>query len=317
MPDGPAAHEVPVPANLAGSFPGSSGPLPAATRDIVQDTMVCDEIDLRFLTRLHHGLRVERVFPAQQPEVDFHVPTGLASPRPRRRPQCADARARLPALTGLASEEQVGSAARPQPAAQGYHAPLAAVSPAPLWRAASAWSLEQEYHEEDPVYREEYPEDGYHQESPEDETQTIMVPSAALPSQGLTTFMVRNIPLLYTLEMLLEEWPNSGEYDFLYLPFSCLMRRNLSYAFINFASHESGVIFKERWQKKRLARSTARRPLNISYAEVQGLEANLKQLKAKRASRRTKTLRHQTAVFKDGVLVSLAEVFKNLDDSDL
>jgi len=125
--------------------------------------------------------------------------------------------------------------------------------------------------------------------------------------------MVRNIPILYTLDMLLQEWPNNGEYDFLYLPFSCVLRRNLSYAFINFTSQEKGHAFKQQWQKKRLAHCTARKPLNISYAEFQGRDANLTQLKEKRTRRRTKMLQCEPVVFQDGALVSFAEALQGLE----
>merc|ERR1719465_14878 len=40
-----------------------------------------------------------------------------------------------------------------------------------------------------------------------------------------TTLIIRNVPVLYTREMLLQEWPNEATYDFLYLPYSCSMQR--------------------------------------------------------------------------------------------
>lgn len=101
-------------------------------------------------------------------------------------------------------------------------------------------------------------------------------------STGQTTLMIRNVPVMYTQELLLEEWPNDGTYDFLYLPRSGAGRWNLSYAFINFVSEAYAVKFKDQWQKKRLANFSSKKPLNISFAEVQGLEANLAQLKKKR-----------------------------------
>jgi len=100
-----------------------------------------------------------------------------------------------------------------------------------------------------------------------------------------TTLMIRNVPVLYTREMLLEEWPNQGTYDFLYLPFSCSTQRNLSYGFVNFTSEAAARAFVGKWQKKRLPRFTSRKPLNISFAEVQGLDSNLWELKKKRVKR--------------------------------
>jgi len=67
-----------------------------------------------------------------------------------------------------------------------------------------------------------------------------------------TTLMIRNVPVLYTREMLLQEWPNDATYDFLYLPYSCSMQRNLSYAFVNFTSEAAATAFMQQWQKKTL-----------------------------------------------------------------
>ena len=73
--------------------------------------------------------------------------------------------------------------------------------------------------------------------------------------------------------MLLLVWENAGAYDFLYLPRTG--QTNLSYAFINFVSVADAMAFKARWHKRRMAHFTARKPLRISCADVQGLEANL------------------------------------------
>merc|ERR1719450_1552590 len=78
---------------------------------------------------------------------------------------------------------------------------------------------------------------------------------AALPgdsTQALTTLMVRNVPVMYTISMLLVEWPTNGNYDFIYLPYSVALQRNQSYAFINFTSAAAAAEFRQQWQKKRL-----------------------------------------------------------------
>lgn len=83
----------------------------------------------------------------------------------------------------------------------------------------------------------------------------------------------------------MQEWPADGAYDFLYLPRTCTGQTNLSFAFINFISEANAMAFREMWQKRRLANFSSRKPLNISYADVQGLEANLAQIRVKRARR--------------------------------
>eukprot|EP00446_Apocalathium_sp_SHHI-4_P038293 CAMPEP_0177316022 /NCGR_PEP_ID=MMETSP0368-20130122/12769_1 /TAXON_ID=447022 ORGANISM="Scrippsiella hangoei-like, Strain SHHI-4" /NCGR_SAMPLE_ID=MMETSP0368 /ASSEMBLY_ACC=CAM_ASM_000363 /LENGTH=271 /DNA_ID=CAMNT_0018775257 /DNA_START=74 /DNA_END=890 /DNA_ORIENTATION=+ len=112
--------------------------------------------------------------------------------------------------------------------------------------------------------------------------------------QGKTTLMVRNLPVVQDdidgaqlagdvhQEMLIEEWKHAGTFDFLYLPRTAGGQTNLSYAFINFASEAEAMAFQATWNKQRLAQLTSRKPLNISFAEVQGLQANLTQLRKKR-----------------------------------
>lgn len=136
--------------------------------------------------------------------------------------------------------------------------------------------------------------------------------SALAPFQGLpTTLMIRNIPVMYTQEALVLEWPNNGTYDFFYLPFSCSSQRNLTYAFINFTSHAAAMDFKNRFEKNRLAHYTARKPLNVSCADVQGRDENLLQLRKKRIWR-LKVKQCQPLIYDDGVRISLAEAFRRL-----
>lgn len=65
-----------------------------------------------------------------------------------------------------------------------------------------------------------------------------------------TTLMIRNVPSQYTAEEIINEWPNEGDYDFLYVPYNARTQENLTYAFVNFTSHALAVEFKQQWQKK-------------------------------------------------------------------
>jgi len=118
-----------------------------------------------------------------------------------------------------------------------------------------------------------------------------------------TTLMIRNVPVMYTEEMLLAEWPNVDTYDFLYLPKSSSLQRNLSYAFINFTTESAAAAFQQLWQKRRLAHFSSRKPLNISIADVQGRDENLRRLKMN-SSGRTKTRCHPL-IFEQGKRVQL------------
>lgn len=92
-------------------------------------------------------------------------------------------------------------------------------------------------------------------------------------AEVLTTVMVRNIPCMYTQEMLMEEWKDSGQFNFLHLPRDS-GGTILGYAFVNFLKGEDAAAFKKNWHKARLGLSNGLK-LNISFADVQGLRANL------------------------------------------
>eukprot|EP00444_Apocalathium_aciculiferum_P059088 CAMPEP_0183599566 /NCGR_PEP_ID=MMETSP0371-20130417/179498_1 /TAXON_ID=268820 /ORGANISM="Peridinium aciculiferum, Strain PAER-2" /LENGTH=360 /DNA_ID=CAMNT_0025811635 /DNA_START=88 /DNA_END=1167 /DNA_ORIENTATION=- len=112
----------------------------------------------------------------------------------------------------------------------------------------------------------------------------VMAPvsEAKMHRPGMTTVMVRNIPAMYTQEMLVSECVNMGTFDFLRLPRSGNGQSNLTYACINFVSQEHALAFQDQWHKKHLTQLVSRKPLNISFANVQGLLANLMQLNKKK-----------------------------------
>lgn len=132
---------------------------------------------------------------------------------------------------------------------------------------------------------------------------------------GPTTLMIRNIPSPYTPDGLLQEWPNNGTYDFLYLPYSSRLQRNLTYVFINFTSPQAAQDFKCQWQKMRLFSFGALKPLNVGVADVQGRDENLRQLRKKRLLR-TKVKQCQPIVFRDGARISLDEALEDLNAND-
>lgn len=131
---------------------------------------------------------------------------------------------------------------------------------------------------------------------------------------GETTLMIRNIPSQYTPEALMREWPNEGTYDFLYLPFNSQAQRNLTYAFVNFTSPAFAIEFKHMWQKMRLKQFAVQKPLNIGFADVQGRDENLRQLKKKRLLH-AKVKQCQPLVFRDGVSIPLEHAFREAEKS--
>lgn len=129
----------------------------------------------------------------------------------------------------------------------------------------------------------------------------------------VTTLMVRNMPVMCTQDTLLEEWPIDGTWDFMYLPHSCGGQVNLSYAFINFITPAHAQAFKARWQKRKLAHfDDTKKLLNVSFADVQGLEANLMQIKKKRVGR-IRRRQGQPIIIQDGQQIPLEDALAAIE----
>lgn len=143
------------------------------------------------------------------------------------------------------------------------------------------------------------------------EPKSNKLPENRLGNSGATTLMVRNIPVRYTQEMLLKEWPNKGTYDFLYLPICIKKKCNASFAFINFLTPEAAQAFAEKWHHERLVFFSSRKPLDISLADLQGLEKNLLQCMNNKTSR-IRNVRFQPAVFKGDERISVDEVLQEM-----
>jgi len=147
------------------------------------------------------------------------------------------------------------------------------------------------------------------------ENPLAQIPTGAGTLRGFeeppTTLMIRNIPIKCAQEALLQEWPNNGTYDFFYLPCSGTLTSNKSYAFINFTSHKAACEFESRWDKNRLRNCRGRKSLNIGWASLQGLEANLCQL-GKNWIWRQKVQGCQPLIFDKGELISIGEAFERL-----
>jgi hypothetical protein len=125
--------------------------------------------------------------------------------------------------------------------------------------------------------------------------------------------MVRNIPVRYTQDMLLKEWPNdTGMYDFVYLPICIDRKRNASFCFINFVDTESALKFHTAWHKQRLQHFSTRKPLDISPADVQGRDENLLQI-VRNKTFRIRNVHFQPAIFDGADRVSMEAFMDGLD----
>jgi len=111
---------------------------------------------------------------------------------------------------------------------------------------------------------------------------------AAGGQQGITTFMIRNVPLDVTQADLLERLDASGFadlYDFVYMPSSFDQLENKGYAFVNFCSVAVAGAFVGAWHKNRPWGMRGGQQLNISPAAIQGLHANVKKWAGARMKR--------------------------------
>jgi RNA recognition motif-containing protein len=97
-----------------------------------------------------------------------------------------------------------------------------------------------------------------------------------------TTLMIRNIPRKYTQRQLLVDLNDAhailGKVDFFYLPADLGTGRNLGYCFVNFVQPQDAVEVKQKLHKLRLF-SGAKSGLSIGFADVQGLESNLRNVR--------------------------------------
>lgn len=108
---------------------------------------------------------------------------------------------------------------------------------------------------------------------------------------GLTTVMVKNVPVKYTQRKLLREILNAGfqgKMDFIYLPMDPRNRCARGFAFCNFTTPEAAQQFFRTYHKSHLKSFDSDQPLEVMAAEIQGFEANAEHYLVVKASRKEK-----------------------------
>jgi len=126
-----------------------------------------------------------------------------------------------------------------------------------------------------------------------------------IPSGGsagpITTVMLRNIPLKYNREALLEDLDSRGfacTYDFFYLPIDFHTGNNVGYAFINFIDEPTVARFISVYRGLQLSADSAK-ICEVADAKAQGKLKNIEQYR--NSSVMSMEDRYQPVVFENGV----------------
>mmetsp|Transcript_69927 Transcript_69927/g.193377 ORF Transcript_69927/g.193377 Transcript_69927/m.193377 type:complete len:422 (-) Transcript_69927:198-1463(-) len=109
---------------------------------------------------------------------------------------------------------------------------------------------------------------------PNQKTPKTSTPS---PAAGNTTVMIRNLPQQLTQRELADTINQSGffgHYNFLYMPALLASRRTKGYAFVNFTTEAAAQAFASQWNKTRRF-GAGSNVLNVSFARIQGCDANM------------------------------------------
>ena len=87
-----------------------------------------------------------------------------------------------------------------------------------------------------------------------------------------TTVMIRNIPIKYTDEILIEELEEfKGKFDCLYMPFDYEKKGNKGYAFINFVNPLHILYFHEQFNGKKWQLFESSKICELNSANFQGI----------------------------------------------
>ena len=99
--------------------------------------------------------------------------------------------------------------------------------------------------------------------------------------------MIRNIPIKYTDEMLIEALEEfKGKYDCLYMPFDFEKGGNKGYSFLNLTNPYHVLLFYEVFQNKSWQFFDSKKICELNYANFQGINEIKKHAKNYRGSKK-------------------------------
>jgi len=114
-------------------------------------------------------------------------------------------------------------------------------------------------------------------------SQQMMLPPPTTLPKSARTLIVRSMPMTYSQEDLLAEWPPDGSYDYLCIPYNVSKGSTHGIAFVNFVTYEHAALFHKKWHGAFLSRQDGKHPLDIAVAKVQGYAPNLARIKKSEA----------------------------------
>mmetsp|Transcript_96307 Transcript_96307/g.267631 ORF Transcript_96307/g.267631 Transcript_96307/m.267631 type:complete len:379 (+) Transcript_96307:62-1198(+) len=130
----------------------------------------------------------------------------------------------------------------------------------------------------------------------------------------ITTLMLRNIPSMYTQDMLLEEiidcMGSSDSFDFFYLPWDLQNDCNVGYAFVNFRDAASAERCSRIFTNFSFRKFDSRKTCRVQPAHIQGLENNLRHLMDRAVS---EAHSHYPIIMWKGEKLKLGKVIAALD----
>eukprot|EP00927_Polykrikos_kofoidii_P054539 TRINITY_DN48949_c0_g1_i1.p1 TRINITY_DN48949_c0_g1~~TRINITY_DN48949_c0_g1_i1.p1 ORF type:complete len:409 (-),score=41.81 TRINITY_DN48949_c0_g1_i1:96-1211(-) len=122
-------------------------------------------------------------------------------------------------------------------------------------------------------------------------------------SEPVTTLMLRNIPVKYNREMMLEDMDTRGfrgSYDFFYLPIDFQTGNTVGYAFVNFFNPNEASRFRSVYQGRQLSQDSAK-ICEVGVAKAQGKGKNVEQYR--NSSVMGMEERFQPVCFENGIRV--------------
>ena len=136
-----------------------------------------------------------------------------------------------------------------------------------------------------------------------------------------TTVMIRNIPIKYTDEILIEELIEfNGKYDCLYMPYDYEKNGNKGYAFINFVNPLHILYFYEKFNGKKWMHFESSKICELNCAHFQGINEIQKHAKnykgQKKPSYYSRTESNESMIIPSKYLAKLKKRFPKMQYSE-